>query len=247
MLTAIAAQAFVSVGWAHANTHAMYADSVPVKAPDREHPVIRFRSVTPAAILSANHKMVDVFLDYTATDNSGKVLTALSVQSNEPESGLLSGDQFPDWTVIDNRHVQLRAERSPNRSGRLYTITIRASDSSGNAAERYIHIAVPKTVPADNRTEGWYNPDKEATNEGGDLSCRVFPNPSSNYFDIEILSTNSSDVLRVDISDVNGKPVDAKKMWHDKTVRVGQELARGVYYAEVRQGDQMLRIQLNKQ
>jgi hypothetical protein len=240
-------QGFVSIGPYHSKDLVICTDTVPARPPDKEHPVIRFRSVTPATIQSMNHKMVDVYMDYTATDNSGKVLTSLSVESNEPESGLSGGDKFPDWKVIDSRHVQLRAERSPNRNGRLYTITIRASDTSGNAAERYVHIGVPRTVPADNRTEGWYNPDKEATNEGGELSCRVFPNPSSNYFDIEILSTNSSDMLRVDIVDVNGKPVDVKKMWHEKIVRVGQELAHGVYYAEVRQGDQMLRIQLNKQ
>jgi hypothetical protein len=225
---------------------AVQMDSLPVK-PDRQPPVIRFKSVTPPVIRTANHTMIDVYLDYLASDNSGMVSTSLLIESNEPLTGLSGGDKFPDWEIVDDRHVRLRAERSPNRSGRIYTISIRASDTSGNSAERYVHIEVPSNLQDYDRKVGWYNADKEPTNEGGDLSCRVFPNPASNYFDIEIISANSNDVISVNISDVNGKPLDVQKVWHEKTVRVGQDLARGTYYAEVRQGDQLLRIQLTKQ
>jgi hypothetical protein len=221
-------------------------DSLPVN-PDRQPPVIRFKSVTPPVIRTANHAMIDVYLDYLATDNSGMVSTTLLVESNEALTGLSGGDKFPDWEIVNDRHVRLRAERSPNRIGRIYTISIRASDTSGNSAERYVHIEVPRNLQDYDRKVGWYNADKEPTNEGGDLSCRVFPNPATNYFDIEIISTNSNDVITVNISDVNGKPLDVQKVWHDKIVRVGQDLARGTYYAEVRQGDQLLRIQLTKQ
>jgi hypothetical protein len=226
--------------------HGVCADTIPAK-PDREPPAIRFKALPSPVIRTANHAMVDITLDYTATDNSGIVYTTLLIESNEPVSGLSGGDKFPDWEIVDNHLVRLRAERAPNRSGRIYTISIKARDTSGNSAERYVHIEVPRNLQDYDRKAGWYNADKEPTNDGGDLSCRVFPNPATNYFDIEILSTNSNDVITVNISDVNGKPLDVQKLWRDKTVRVGQDLARGTYYAEVRQGDQMLRIQLTKQ
>ena len=218
----------------------------PVEA-DKEHPVIRFKSVLPSAPLKSDHAMVDLYLDYTATDNSGKVNLSLSVMSNEPVSGLSGGDKFPDWEILSHYHLRLRGERSPSGGGRIYTITISARDSAGNAAERYLYIEVPRNQEKADRKAGWYNPDKEPTNEGGELSCRVSPNPASNYFDIEIISANSNEVIEVNITDLNGKPMDSQKVWHDKTVRVGQDLPRGRYYAEVRQGNQMLRVQLTKQ
>ncbi len=215
--------------------------------PDRQPPSIVLKSAQPTLLWPANHEMVEILLDYTATDNSGKLTTSLLIESNERESGLTGGDLFPDWEILDDRRILLRAERAPNASGRLYTITIRAIDSTGNRAERYVRVTVPRSKPDDQRKAGWYNPDKEATNQGGDLACRVSPNPSVGFFDVEIVSAPSSEVISVQVLDVNGKPVETGKLWNDRTIRVGRDLPKGIYYAEVRQGDQMLRIQLTKQ
>ena len=215
--------------------------------PDREPPSIQLRLVEPTLLWPANHEMVEIFLEYSAKDNSGKVTTSILIDSNEPESGLTGGDLFPDWEILDDRHIRLRAERAPNKSGRLYTVTIRAIDSVGNRAERYVRVTVPRNKPDDLRKEGWFNAEKEATNEGGDLACRVFPNPSASHFDVEVTSAASGDVISVQVLDVNGKTMETGKLWLDRTIRVGKDLPRGIYYAELRQGDQMLRIQLTKQ
>jgi len=97
-----------------------------------------------------NHKMVDIVIEANASDNSGGAVTlSASVSSNEPEDGLGDGDTAPDWTepVIDQENgiisLQLRSERSGSGEGRVYTITITASDESGNFSTADVEIIVP--------------------------------------------------------------------------------------------------------
>ncbi|HEY3581721.1 MAG TPA: VCBS repeat-containing protein [Pyrinomonadaceae bacterium] len=90
-----------------------------------------------------NHKLMDVTVDYSTTNTCGPVMCSLSVTSNEPVSG--SGDNTaPDWEIIDEHHVRLRAERASNGSGRVYTITITCSDGSGNPVSTSATVTVPK-------------------------------------------------------------------------------------------------------
>jgi Tol biopolymer transport system component len=97
-----------------------------------------------------NHKMVNVTITANARDNSGGLVTLSAlVFSNEPQEGLDSGDTSPDWTtpIIDQVNgiitLQLRAERSGNGSGRVYTVVIRATDQSGNSSQAAVDIIVP--------------------------------------------------------------------------------------------------------
>jgi hypothetical protein len=97
-----------------------------------------------------NHKMVDVYIQSNAADNSGLPVTLNAfVVSNEPEDGLGDGDISPDWSapVIDQEigliHLQLRAERSGNGDGRVYTVVITATDASNNSSSASVDIVVP--------------------------------------------------------------------------------------------------------
>lgn len=82
----------------------------------------------------------------TATDRSG-VSCSLDVVSNEPADGTGDGNTAEDWIVIDEHHVQLRAERSGRGSGRAYTITATCGDRWRNT--RAVDAVV--RVPADAR------------------------------------------------------------------------------------------------
>jgi hypothetical protein len=97
-----------------------------------------------------NHNLVNISIQANASDNSG-LLPALSaaVVSNEPENGLGDGDIDDDWTepIIDQINgtisLQLRSERSGSGNGRVYTVSITATDSSNNSSIAIIDIIVP--------------------------------------------------------------------------------------------------------
>jgi len=101
-------------------------------------------SATPNVIQpDPNHKFVDVLVNYTATSACGGTPSCrLSVASNEPVTG--PGDvTSPDWVVIDEHNVDLRAERLGTGTGRIYTITINCTDIIGNSANTKTVVKVP--------------------------------------------------------------------------------------------------------
>jgi hypothetical protein len=91
--------------------------------------------------------MKDVYIGYTATD-CGAFTTSLSVTSNEPINGTGDGDTAPDWQIIDNHNVKLRAERAGNGNGRTYTITITATDACGNSSTKNVIVIVAHNITA---------------------------------------------------------------------------------------------------
>jgi hypothetical protein len=89
--------------------------------------------------------MVNVTVSYDVTDNCALPPDSctLSVTSNEPVNGKGDGDTAPDWIVLDDHHVLLRAERAGNGNGRIYTITITCTDSGGNSSTEEVEVTVP--------------------------------------------------------------------------------------------------------
>lgn len=120
------------------------ADSSTLRVTDTTGPVITGVTTTPGSLGPPNHKMIAVFVGYTANDVSGAPTCSLSVSSNEPVNGVGDGNTSIDWQVLDPHHVQLRAERSGTGNGRLYTITIRCTDTSGNTSISTGTVGVPK-------------------------------------------------------------------------------------------------------
>jgi YVTN family beta-propeller protein len=120
--------------------------SFSVTVNDAEAPVITDATVDKQEIWPPNHKMVTIAVNYDVSDNcdpAPSVVSLLSVTSNEPVDGTGDGDTSPDWEIVDSHHVRLRAERSGGGSGRIYTITITCTDSSGNASTQSLTVLVP--------------------------------------------------------------------------------------------------------
>ena len=111
---------------------------------DTTAPAIGTVSLGPNVIAVPNHKMVEVGVAYSLSDLSGLPVCSLSVSSNEPINGLGDGNTSADWQVLNAHRVLVRAERSGLGSGRVYTITVRCTDASGNASVSTGSVTVPK-------------------------------------------------------------------------------------------------------
>jgi hypothetical protein len=66
------------------------------------------------------------------------------VTSDEPDNGGGDGDTANDMVIAANcKSVQLRSERSGSGNGRVYTITFKATDASGNVGRKTAKVVVP--------------------------------------------------------------------------------------------------------
>ncbi|HEY1122755.1 MAG TPA: CHRD domain-containing protein [Haloferula sp.] len=119
---------------------------------DTVDPVIKSVKATPNSLWPPNHKMKNVNVKVVAEDACGDVTWEIvSVSSNEDENGSGDGNTGPDWNIVDEDTVQLRAERSGNGDGRIYTITVEATDESGNTATDTVEVTVPHSKGKKNR------------------------------------------------------------------------------------------------
>jgi hypothetical protein len=111
---------------------------------DTTPPNIRSVHGNPSRLWPPNHKMVPVRVSVSVRDlcDAKPFCKIISVTSNEPVGGR-GGDRAPDWVITGNLTVNLRAERSGNRSGRIYTIKVRCTDDSGNSSYRTGTVIVP--------------------------------------------------------------------------------------------------------
>lgn len=107
---------------------------------DNESPTLSPLSLSRSVLWPDNNKMKKVNVFYTATDNGENVKTTLSVSSNKT-------DGIKDYEIIDEHLVRLKSSRLADGSARTYTITVIASDDSGNKTTRSTTLSVARSVP----------------------------------------------------------------------------------------------------
>jgi len=102
-------------------------------------------AATPAVLWPPDGRLAPVAIALRVADrcDANPSVQLLEVASSEPGAGRpgvwLSGAE----TGADDRALSLRADRAGNGPGRVYTLTYRATDASGNAALARANIAVP--------------------------------------------------------------------------------------------------------
>jgi hypothetical protein len=101
-----------------------------------------------------NHQHRTVTISQIVASVSDGCNTALSVDdvriekvtSDEPDNGEADGNTTNDILIAANcQSVQLRSERDGAKNGRVYSITLRVRDASGNATRQDFKVSVPKS------------------------------------------------------------------------------------------------------
>jgi hypothetical protein len=112
---------------------------------DTTPPAINGIMVSDDTLWPPNHKMVDITVTVDATDicDSSPMCWVYDVTSNEPINDRGDGNTEPDYIIMDELTVQLRAERAGLLEGRVYTIHVRCEDASGNFIDATIDVLVP--------------------------------------------------------------------------------------------------------
>ncbi len=124
---------------------------VTVTVRDTQPPAVQW-TISPTTLWPPNHTMRRVARGASAIDvcDPAPTLTA-AITSNEAVNGLGDGDTSPDWLVKAESNGSLdlwvRAERSGNGNGRVYTLDGTATDHSGNHSTAAVARV---TVPHDN-------------------------------------------------------------------------------------------------
>ena len=213
--------------------------SFTVTVDDKDAPVISAVTSSMVNIWPPNNKLVNVSVNYTASDNCGAVTTAITVTSNEKDT---RGDTEQDWIIINNHLVQLRAEKGKNPKDRIYTITVTATDAAGNKTSKSIVIGVAKNPPV----ASLYT--KPGVNEEiNSLKVTVLPNPSSTYFTI-LTNSKSNDKIAMRVVNEAGAVIETRTgLPAQGQVQVGKAYRNGFYFAEFIQGGQRVTVKLLKQ
>ncbi len=115
-------------------------------------PVITF-STTTASVWPPNHQYqtfnVTDFVASASSDCDPELdvndVVIVSVSSDEPENSVgADGNTLNDIVIAANcKSVSLRRERDNNLNGRVYTITFKVTDSSGNFTTATAKVSVP--------------------------------------------------------------------------------------------------------
>jgi len=118
------------------------SDDVVITLSDTTGPAIREITASPNVLWPPNHAMVPVIVTVSAADRCDPSLSCriVSVSSNEPSSG---HGPSADWEIVGDLALRLRAERSGQGSGRVYTIVVECRDATGNVTRGTVMVTVP--------------------------------------------------------------------------------------------------------
>jgi hypothetical protein len=137
-------QGIYSVTWTYNDRNGnstVQTQTVIVK--DITAPTIESLSANPNVLWPPNHKMVQITINAVVTNNcdANPKTKILSVTSSETDDG----GTVPDWIITGDLTVNLRAKRSGSGNERIYTITVKSTDASGNSLTQSVSVTVLKS------------------------------------------------------------------------------------------------------
>jgi hypothetical protein len=112
---------------------------------DGEPPSILKLEASVQSLWPPNRQWVFVRVRPIVRDNTGEVHSRIiSVKSSEPAKLQGKSASGPDYTLLSDLTLLLRADRAGTGTGRTYTITVECSDQEGNTATGSVAVFVPK-------------------------------------------------------------------------------------------------------
>lgn len=109
-----------------------------IGTPSGTPPTITSVTAAPNVLWPPNHKMVPVSLQVSATGDPSPECRINSVRSNE--ASVTPGED--EWVAAGTLTVNLRAERADSGNGRVYSIDLTCTNTSGSASQT-ITVNVP--------------------------------------------------------------------------------------------------------
>jgi hypothetical protein len=122
-------------------------------------PDISHAQADVSVLWAPDHKLVPVHIIGVTDPDHNATVTITGVTQDEPTNGLGDGDTAIDAIISANHDsVQLRAERSGNRDGRVYKVYFTASDFEGGSSG-WVKVMVPKSKKTDVAVDSGLNYD----------------------------------------------------------------------------------------
>lgn len=87
----------------------------------------------------------------------------------------------------------------------------------------------------------------DVTDDRPDMSPKLWPNPSNNYFTLRPVNNGSSEVVLLKVYNVNGQQIYTAKGSSNKDYRFGERFTPGMYMVEIIQGNNRTTFKLVKQ
>ncbi len=185
-------------------------------------PQISDIALSPAILTVPDNRLHTVNLQYSVTDCSA-VSNVISITSNEPDYGA------PDWEIVNDHTVKLRATRNPLGNGRFYTITVTSTDASGNTSTAVAQVLVPGNKP-------WTH--------GDGLAVTALPNPTFHQF-VVVMASKDPQPIMLRVYNNSGALVETRNnITPNSTILLGGSYNAGIYYLEIIQGNkrQILKV-----
>jgi hypothetical protein len=114
------------------------SDTTTITVLDTAAPVVSSFTATPSEIWPPNHRMQPVSFGMSRSDVCDAELDCQIVSVTGTD-----GATEADWEVTGPGTVSLRATRTGQGDGRVYTVTVECRDDAGNTTRRSVAIAVP--------------------------------------------------------------------------------------------------------
>ena len=187
-----------------------------------------------------NHEMIPVTLNYEIIDVCGEeVFKWMNIWCNE--SNLKGqGNTAPDWEILDDHHVLVRAERSGKGTGREYHIILGTRDAHQNYNVQEVIVSVEHDMGKS------MNKSAQVNEEQSDiLTAKVWPNPTDGTFNLTIPSEYISD-LEIVVFNLNGQ-VLSREFVRNQTHTFGEDFSPGVYFLRLQTTNQSRTIKIVKE